>query len=318
MVDGPVYTSIYKNLIGITLYQPDEYEAFQSDLAVYHDDYGDYSTNEPTMDGTASLIYLLAARESEAVASAAETARKLPKKKFTYSYGGIIRGDSTRKTLALVFTGHEFFEGGDFIAQTLKQEKVRANFFFTGVLYDNLQGALLVDKLWKQGHFMSNHSGHHLLYCDWNNSDSLLIDRESFEIDLFEPNERLAHLAESRPGGYRPFPRFFLPPYEWYNDTISAWTRRRDIQLINYTPGTLSMADYTTPGMKNYRSSETIYRSIIDYEKTHPSGLNGFILLMHVGAGPERTDKFYKHLPQLIKYLKSKGYKFQTVDELLK
>lgn len=64
LVDGPVYGSIYKNLIGIKLYQPDEYAAFQSDLAVYHDDYGDYSTNEPTMDGTASLIYLLAAKEA--------------------------------------------------------------------------------------------------------------------------------------------------------------------------------------------------------------------------------------------------------------
>ena len=69
LVDGPVYTSIYKNLIGITLYQPDEYAEFQSDLAVYHDDYGDYSTNEPTMDGTASLIYLLAAKEAESPAS---------------------------------------------------------------------------------------------------------------------------------------------------------------------------------------------------------------------------------------------------------
>jgi len=65
LVDGPVYTSIYRNLIGIKLYQPDEYEEFQSGLAVYHDDYGDYSTNEPTMDGTASLIYLLAAKEAQ-------------------------------------------------------------------------------------------------------------------------------------------------------------------------------------------------------------------------------------------------------------
>lgn len=65
LVDGPVYGSIYKNLIGIHLKDPDEYAEFQSDLAVYHDDYGDYSTNEPTMDGTASLIYLLAAKEAE-------------------------------------------------------------------------------------------------------------------------------------------------------------------------------------------------------------------------------------------------------------
>jgi hypothetical protein len=66
LIDGPVYGSIYKGLIGIKLYQPDEYAEFQSDLAVYHDDYGDYSTNEPTMDGTASLIYLLAGKETEA------------------------------------------------------------------------------------------------------------------------------------------------------------------------------------------------------------------------------------------------------------
>lgn len=65
LVDGPVYGSIYSNLIGIKLYNGDEYAPFQSQLAVYHDDYGDYSTNEPTMDGTASLVYLLAAKEAE-------------------------------------------------------------------------------------------------------------------------------------------------------------------------------------------------------------------------------------------------------------
>jgi len=75
LVDGPVYGSIYKGLIGITLNDPDEYAEFQSNLAVYHDDYGDYSTNEPTMDGTASLIYLLAAKE--AVATSASTPGKV-------------------------------------------------------------------------------------------------------------------------------------------------------------------------------------------------------------------------------------------------
>jgi len=67
LVDGPVYGSIYKGLLGLQLKDADEYEPFQSDLVVYHDDYGDYSTNEPTMDGTASLIYLLAAKQAEAV-----------------------------------------------------------------------------------------------------------------------------------------------------------------------------------------------------------------------------------------------------------
>jgi peptidoglycan/xylan/chitin deacetylase (PgdA/CDA1 family) len=108
-----------------------------------------------------------------------------------------------------------------------------------------------------------------------------------------------------------------LPPYEWYNDSIAAWTKRWDIQLINYTPGTLSNADYTTPEMPNYRGSEAIYESILEYERKKPSGLNGFILLMHIGAGPARKDKFFQRLPQLIRYLKRKGYKFQTIDQML-
>ncbi|MCW3116313.1 MAG: cellulase [Chitinophagaceae bacterium] len=66
LIDGPVYGITFKNQLGIKLNEADEYSEFQSDLAVYHDDFGDYSTNEPTMDGTASLIYLLAAKEAEA------------------------------------------------------------------------------------------------------------------------------------------------------------------------------------------------------------------------------------------------------------
>jgi len=60
LVDGPVYKSIFKSLLGITLVEPDEYARFQNDYVVYHDDIGDYSTNEPTMDGTAGSILMLA------------------------------------------------------------------------------------------------------------------------------------------------------------------------------------------------------------------------------------------------------------------
>ena len=64
IVDGPVYGSIYKQQLGVSVIRGDEYAEFQSGHVVYHDDYGDYVTNEPTMDGTASLIYLLGAKES--------------------------------------------------------------------------------------------------------------------------------------------------------------------------------------------------------------------------------------------------------------
>jgi len=64
LVDGPVYGRIFKRQLGVQIAKGDEYAEFQSDAFVYHDDFGDYVTNEPTMDGTASLIYLLAAMNS--------------------------------------------------------------------------------------------------------------------------------------------------------------------------------------------------------------------------------------------------------------
>jgi hypothetical protein len=59
LLDGPVYRSIYQNLRGIALHDADEYALFNTGFIVFHDDIGDYSTNEPIMDGTASMVYLL-------------------------------------------------------------------------------------------------------------------------------------------------------------------------------------------------------------------------------------------------------------------
>lgn len=60
LVDGPVYTSIFNKLLGLTLWDPDEFSAVQNEHVTYHDDVGDYSTNEPTMDGTAGSILMMA------------------------------------------------------------------------------------------------------------------------------------------------------------------------------------------------------------------------------------------------------------------
>ncbi|GAB2585031.1 glycoside hydrolase family 9 protein [Spirosoma areae] len=323
LVDGPVRGSIYNKLIGITLYQPDEYAPFQSEAAVYHDDYGDYSTNEPTMDGTASLIYLLAAKQAErqkpvrtgtTLKKTNQPVQKLNQKlrtdpKATYFKGAKIRGDTTVRRLALVFTGDEFADGGPSIARTLQKHTIRASFFLTGRFLRNPDFALLIKQLSRDGHFLGPHSDQHLLYCDWTNRDSLLITHNQFEADLQANYAALAPFS-------KPTNRLFLPPYEWYNDTIAAWTKAEGIQLINYTPGTLSHADYTTPDARNYRSSAAILQSIRGYEQKNRSGLNGFILLMHIGAAPARTDKLYAHLDELLTELQQKSYQFVRVDEL--
>ena len=88
--------------------------------------------------------------------------------------------------------------------------------------------------------------------------------------------------------------------------------------LINYTHGTRSNADYMEDDDPHYVTSEVMVRSILDHEKNDPDGLNGFLLLMHIGAGPARTrDHLYNHLDELLTELESRGYRFARVDQLL-
>lgn len=60
LVDGPIFMTIHNKLLGLHLNEADEFAAFQNDFVTYHDDIGDYSTNEPTMDGTAGSMIMMA------------------------------------------------------------------------------------------------------------------------------------------------------------------------------------------------------------------------------------------------------------------
>lgn len=221
----------------------------------------------------------------------------------------LTRGDTTKPEIALIFTGHEHVDGGRHIRQVLREKEVPGSFFFTGIFYERY--APLVQQLKADGHYLGAHSDQHVLYTPWTERDSLLVSRDSFFNDLNANYGKMERLGIDR--AHAPY---FLPPYEWYNDSIVQWTADAGLQLINMTYGTLSHADYTTPGMSNYRSSEVIFRSILNYEMEQENGLNGFLLLLHIGSGPSRTDKFYLHLEALIRMLRKQGYRLVTLQEL--
>lgn len=297
LVDGPVYGHIFASLKGVRLAKPDAFAPFQSDLAVYHDDWADYSTNEPTMDGTASLTYYLSSLQAD---GGTRNDRR------TMSHGGIIRMDSTERTVYLVFTGHEFADGGGEIRATLRKQGITASFFFTGDFYRTKRYKSLIAGLRSDGHYLGGHSDRHLLYAPWERRDSLLVGREVFDADL-----KANYQAMASHGIRREDAPYFLPPYEWYNKTIAWWTAQAGLTLVNFTPGTFSNADYTTPSMgARYLSSDSILTRILRREAESVSGLNGHLLLMHIGTDPERTDKFHRRLEDLIRELKRRGYSF--------
>lgn len=223
----------------------------------------------------------------------------------------ITHGNKARKQVALVFTGHEYANGGDTIRRVLLNRGVKASFFLTGDFYRNKDNQHLIAGLKADGHYLGAHSDRHLLYADWKKRDSLLVTKEEFVQDLLA-NER----EMERFGVKGTNARYFLPPYEWFNDSILRWTTELGRQLVNYSPGTLSHADYTSPREGNYRSSASIFASI--QQKEAREGLRGFILLLHIGVTPDRPDPFFYRLPELLEWLQLRGYQLVRIDELLR
>jgi len=212
----------------------------------------------------------------------------------------------------LVFTGDEFADGGEIIADVLNANNVKGSFFLTGKFYETAAFNSIIQRLKNDGHYLGAHSDKHLLYADWTNRDSLLVTRGQFRKDLRRNYRRMKSFGIKKDDAH-----YFLPPYEWYNKSISGWTSKMGLTLVNFSPGTRSAADYTYPGMSGYKTSDEIYNSIMSYEEQNVHGLNGFILLTHIGTDSRRSDKFYLKLDALIKELQGNGYTLIRINELL-
>jgi peptidoglycan/xylan/chitin deacetylase (PgdA/CDA1 family) len=300
LVDGPVYSSIFRaHSKYVSMKEPDEYAEFQTKMASYHDDIGDYTSNECTMDGTASLMYYLSALGSEEAG-----------KNATMSHGAITRMDTGKKEIWLCFTAHEFNDGFGYISSTLKKHNIRASFFFTGDFYRAPANDKTIKQLINEGHYLGPHSDKHLLYCDWNKRDSLLVTRDQFTTDLSGNYGSMAKFGITKSMAH-----VFLPPYEWYNDTISRWTKELGILPVNISSGTKTSQDWTFPAPgAPYYSSNDLVKDLFSYEEK--KGLNGYILLIHPGTDPRRKDKLYFKLDSILTELEKKQYKFRSFSEI--
>jgi peptidoglycan/xylan/chitin deacetylase (PgdA/CDA1 family) len=56
----------------------------------------------------------------------------------------------------------------------------------------------------------------------------------------------------------------------------------------------------------------------VNQQLSSADGLDGYILLIHVGTDPRRKEKLYHELPALIKTLRKKGYQIVPIDALLR
>ena len=221
------------------------------------------------------------------------------------SAGGVIRGSRLERRMALVFVGHAYAEGGETILKELRRNVARGSFFLTGDFLANTNSLPLIRRFTSDGDYVGPHAAAPL-------PDRSLPGDLATRMDLVANLEKLEAmgLARSRM-------RYFLPAFEHFGPQVAAQFLGDGVTLINYTPGTMSNADATSEADTNFVSSQAIFDSIVNREREDPQGLNGFILLLHLGSGPGRADKFHPHFGELLDYLSAKGYQFVRVDELL-
>jgi peptidoglycan/xylan/chitin deacetylase (PgdA/CDA1 family) len=227
-------------------------------------------------------------------------------------HGAIIRGPRTHKRLALVFTGGDYGEGTAHILDVLEQRRIKAAFFLTGGYLATPGHPALVRRMVAEGHYVGPHSHGHLLYCPWEDREQSLVTRDEFAADLGRNIAELRALGALGDRG----PVLFIPPYEWFNAVHVGWADELGVTLINFTPGSGSNRDYVPEGERGFAPSARLVADILAYEARDPDGLNGFLLLLHVGS--LRADKMHTQLGPLIDALERRGYAFVRVDALLR
>lgn len=258
------------------------------------------------------LKTLLAAAPGATMPATQPAIPDLSSKPWTIVEGGITRGDPTRKQLALIFTGGDYGEGTGHVLDTLDQHGIKVSFFFTGDYLRKPEHLEHLKRMIRQGHYVGPHSDAHLLYAPWEDRSKTLVSRDAFRADLQKNIDDLRKLGALKDPSQ---PVYFIPPYEWYNRDQSEWSREMGVVLFNFTPGSGSNRDWAPEDHKTFAPSRKIIDDVLAYEQKDPHGLNGFLLLLHVGS--QRKDKTFLLLPELIAELKARGYAFARVDELL-
>lgn len=289
LVNGPVSFAAYAGAKGASLLRKDRFADWQSGLAVYHDDPADYMTNQASLEGTAALIYLLATRENNIVSSTPNG--------MELENGAFIRGDSSAKKIALAFVATGF-TGLKNINQILTREKTKASFFIPSDIFKANNPTI---RALKSGNYYIGAAGNSNW---WQCCENDAMDEGNTETQM------QANIDLLKKAGLNS--KICLLPAAFSGNFTVA-----DHYIIKPTAGTSSLLANSVPESPQYRSSDSIFQSIIFRSRQMPFGLNGYFLVIPTDAPAGRTDKMFMLLPLLLQELKNAGYQFITADEML-
>ena len=196
-------------------------------------------------------------------------------------YRKMIHGNLKGKEIALTFDDGPHPAYTPAILEILRREHIPATFFLVGSQaekYPELVRAELA-----AGHSVANHTYHHV---------SLPKIPQLFVADEIKACGDVLKAVTGKP------PRLFRPPGGEYNRSVAEAAAALGYTMVLWTddPG-----DYASPG------EDVILQRTLD------KASDGGIILIHDGI-----QQTINVLPQMIETLKKQGYRFVTIDEMMK
>lgn len=199
-------------------------------------------------------------------------------------HGAYYKGDSDKKVLYLTFDNG--YENGytEKILDVLKKEKVPATFFVTGHYLKSAPD--LVKRMVKEGHIIGNHSWHHPDFSKVSD-ERLAKELEKVKVET----EKLTGQKEMM---------YLRPPRGVFTERTLVKAKELGYVHVFWS---LAFIDWNTDSQKGWKYS---YDNIM--RQVHP----GSIMLLH-SVSKDNADS----LEKVIQDLKSDGYTFKSLDDLI-
>ena len=230
-------------------------------------------------------------------------------------------GSVDKKVLALTFDGSSLSNAAGEILDTLKSRKVKATVFVTG---DFLRAfPQEVRRIVAEGHEAGNHTWSHPHLTSWAQDHTHTTLPQVNEAFLCGELARTDSLFFSITG--RQCSPIWRAPFGEKNRALCVWARRCGYLHVGWRQGKTWklgldsndwVPDEETPG---FHTPEEVLEKILDLARSEPNGINGGIVLMHLGTvRKDSRAQVHRILGILIDNLKQLGYGFVTVSEMLK
>lgn len=241
----------------------------------------------------------------------------LPLSRNSYSFNN---GCEELKMVSITFDGGSLANITNEILDTLQSRNVKSTMFLTGSFIKKYPRE--VKRLVELGHEPANHTFSHPHLTSYSNNrvqtTLTTVSQDLLYKELTENNRLFLSITG------RHLAPLWRAPYGEYNEQLCSWARAAGYFHIGWRQGRSWregfdtndwVPDRETPGFK---TPDEVFAKIVTLANTKPYGINGGIILMHLGTERKnREDQVHLKLGMMIDSLRSLGYSIVPVSEMM-